>query len=106
MDNPATVTEWVNVLGTVGASGLCAALFARFVFRKITEEGAALQRAAGETDIIQQLRAEVQRLADLNESLSRKLGELQGEIVELRGENGELKTEVQALRQSMQRGAR
>ena len=104
MDNPATITEWANVLGTVGASGLCAALFARFVFRKITEEGAAQQRAAGEADIIHQLRDEVQRMAELNESLARKLADLQGEIVELRSENGELKSEIQALRRSMKGG--
>lgn len=79
-------------------SALMLAFFARFTWRKFAEEGAAAKRAGGETDIIEQLRREVDRLANLNERLSNRIGELQQEIVELRTENIELKSDLKSLR--------
>lgn len=100
MDEPTaagSITEWVKLVGATGIGGLIMAFFARFTFRKFAEEETAAQRAAGETDIIEQLRAEVDRLAVINERLSTKVGELQDQLIQLRGENAELKAEIQAL---------
>lgn len=92
-----SVAEWVKVIGATGVGSLLMAFFAKFAFRKMIEEGAATQRAVGESDIIEQLRAEVDRLSAINERLSAKLGELQDQIVKLRSENADLKAEIQAL---------
>lgn len=92
-----SIAEWVKVIGATGVGGLLMAFFAKFAFRKMIEEGTATQRAVGESDIIEQLRAEVDRLSAINERLSAKLGELQDQIVKLRSENADLKAEIQAL---------
>ena len=92
-----SVAEWVKVVGATGIGGLLVAFFAKFTFRKMIEEGTAAQRASGETDIIEQLRAEVDRMGKINETLSGKVAELQEQIIKLRTENAELKAEIQAL---------
>lgn len=98
MDEPATsIAEWVKLVGATGVGSLVMAFFARFALRKMVEEGAASQRAAGETDIIEQLRKEIDRMGLINETLAKKVNELQEQIMNLRGENAELKSEVQAL---------
>jgi TolA-binding protein len=96
-DSTSNLAEWVRLIGATGLGSLVMAFFARFAFRKMVEEGAAAQRAGGEVDIIEQLRAEVDRLGRINETLSGKLEELQEQIIKLRGENAELKAEIQAL---------
>lgn len=98
MDEPTnSIAEWVKLVGATGVGSLLLALFARFAFRKMVEEGTATQRAAGETDIIDQLRVEVDRMGKINDTLSGKVAELQDQIIKLRGENAELKMEIQAL---------
>jgi len=94
---PAAIGEWVKLIGATGVGGLVMAFFAKFAFRKMIEEGAAGQRAAGETDIIEQLRTEVDRMGKINDTLSGKVAELQEQIIKLRSENAELKSEIQAL---------
>lgn len=91
------IAEWVKVGGATGVGGLIVAFFTKFTFRKFAEEDTAMHRAEGETNIIEQLRREVDRLANVNESLSNKLAELQEQIINLRAENAELKSEIQAL---------
>lgn len=106
--NISSVTEWVKLVGATGIGGLIMAFFARFTFRKFAEETTAAQRAAGETDIIEQLRKEVDRLAGINEALNRKVAELQEQLIQLRSENAELRSEIQALNiqiKSMRQGA-
>lgn len=109
MDEPAnSIAEWVKLVGATGVGSLVMAFFARFAFRKMVEEGTASQRAAGESDIIEQLRKEVDRMGLINETLAKKVNELQEQIMNLRGENAELKSEVQALNiqiKSMKAGA-
>ncbi len=98
MDGDASsVAEWVKLIGATGVGGLVIAFFTRFAFRKMIEEGAAAQRAGGESDIIEQLRAEVDRMGRINDTLSGKVAELQEQIIKLRSENAELKAEIQAL---------
>lgn len=101
MEEPNQLIEIAKVGGATGIGGLIAALFVKFTFRKFTEEDAAQQRASGETDIIEQLRKEVDRLASLNETLSRKLGEQQTQIIALSTENTQLKTAIDALSQQI-----
>lgn len=106
MDETTTtgvIAEWVKLGGATGIGGLIAALFAKFAFRKFTEEETATNRAEGETDIIEQLRREVDRLAAMNEQLSEKLAEFQKQIIDLRLENAELKSEIQALNLQLKR---
>lgn len=100
MDDPTAVsnlTEWSKLAAGGGLGGLVLALFARFAFRKMAEEDTASQRAGGETDIIQQLRSEVDRMAVTNERLSGKVSELQDQLMAMRSENAELKSQVQEL---------
>lgn len=99
MDESAagSIAEWVKLIGATGIGGLVMAFFAKFAFRKMVEEGTAAQRAGGETDIIEQLRAEVDRMGRINDTLSGKVAELQEQIIKLRSENAELKAEIQAL---------
>ncbi len=99
MDESAagSIAEWVKLIGATGIGGLVMAFFAKFAFRKMIEEGTATQRAGGETDIIEQLRAEVDRMGKINDTLSGKVAELQEQIIKLRSENAELKAEIQAL---------
>ncbi|PUE21848.1 hypothetical protein B9Z43_01315 [Limnohabitans sp. MMS-10A-192] len=99
MDESAagSIAEWVKLIGATGIGGLVMAFFAKFAFRKMIEEGTAAQRAGGETDIIEQLRAEVDRMGRINDTLSGKVAELQEQIIKLRSENAELKAEIQAL---------
>ncbi|MBF9235568.1 hypothetical protein [Microvirga alba] len=92
-----SIAEWVKLVSATGIGGLIMAFFARFTFRKFAEENAASQRAGGESDIIEQLRKEVDRLAGINETLSRKVQELQDQLIQLRSENAELKAEIQQL---------
>lgn len=92
-----SVAEWVKVIGATGVGGLLMAFFAKFAFRKMIEEGTATQRAGGESDIIEQLRAEVDRMGRINDTLSGKVAELQEQIIKLRTENAELRAEIQAL---------
>lgn len=94
---PSAIGEWVKLIGATGVGGLVMAFFAKFAFRKMIEEGTAGQRAAGETDIIEQLRTEVDRMGKINDTLSGKVAELQEQIIKLRSENAELKSEIQAL---------
>lgn len=91
------IVEWAKLGGATGIGGLLVAFFTKFTFRKFAEEETATNRAEGETDIIEQLRREVDRLANVNESLSTKLAELQEQIINLRAENAELKAEIMAL---------
>lgn len=99
MDESAagSIAEWVKLIGATGIGGLVMAFFAKFAFRKMIEEGTATQRAGGETDIIEQLRNEVDRMGRINDTLSGKVAELQEQIIKLRSENAELKAEIQAL---------
>lgn len=99
MDESAagSIAEWMKLIGATGIGGLVMAFFAKFAFRKMVEEGTAAQRAGGETDIIEQLRAEVDRMGKINDTLSGKVAELQEQIIKLRSENAELKAEIQAL---------
>lgn len=99
MDESAagSIAEWVKLIGATGIGGLVMAFFAKFAFRKMVEEGTATQRAGGETDIIDQLRTEVDRMGKINDTLSGKVAELQEQIIKLRSENAELKAEIQAL---------
>jgi peptidoglycan hydrolase CwlO-like protein len=99
MDESAagSVAEWMRLIGATGIGGLIMAFFAKFAFRKMVEEGTATQRAGGETDIIDQLRTEVDRMGKINDTLSGKVAELQEQIIKLRSENAELKAEIQAL---------
>ncbi len=100
MDESTSVSaaaEWMKLIGATGIGGLVMAFFAKFAFRKMIEEGTATQRAGGETDIIEQLRAEVDRMGKINDTLSGKVAELQEQIIKLRTENAELKAEIQAL---------
>jgi FtsZ-binding cell division protein ZapB len=108
MDETTTTTtnaiaEWVKLGGVTGVGGLVAALFTKFAFRKFAEEETASQGAKGESDIIELLRSEVDRLAGMNEQLSKKLAELQTQIINLRSENAELKGEIQALNLQLKR---
>lgn len=99
MDESAagSIAEWIKLIGATGIGGLIMAFFAKFAFRKMVEEGTATQRAGGETDIIDQLRTEVDRMGKINDTLSGKVAELQEQIIKLRSENAELKAEIQAL---------
>lgn len=99
MDESAagSIAEWMKLIGATGIGGLVMAFFAKFAFRKMVEEGTATQRAGGETDIIDQLRTEVDRMGKINDTLSGKVAELQEQIIKLRSENAELKAEIQAL---------
>ena len=99
MDESAagSIAEWIKLIGATGIGGLVMAFFAKFAFRKMVEEGTATQRAGGETDIIDQLRTEVDRMGKINDTLSGKVAELQEQIIKLRSENAELKAEIQAL---------
>ena len=99
MDESAagSIAEWVKLIGATGIGGLIMAFFAKFAFRKMVEEGTATQRAGGESDIIDQLRTEVDRMGKINDTLSGKVAELQEQIIKLRSENTELKAEIQAL---------
>lgn len=99
MDESAagSIAEWVKLIGATGIGGLIMAFFAKFAFRKMVEEGTATQRAGGESDIIDQLRTEVDRMGKINDTLSGKVAELQEQIIKLRSENAELKAEIQAL---------
>lgn len=98
MDETASsIADWVKLVGATGIGGLIMAFFARFTIRKLIEEGTASQRASGETDIIEQLRTEVDRMGKINDTLSGKVAELQEQIIKLRSENAELKSEIQAL---------
>ena len=101
MEEPNSIIDLAKIGGATGIGGLIAALFIKFTFRKYTEEDAAQQRAGGETDIIEQLRKEVDRLANLNEILSRKLGEQQSQIIALSTENTQLKTAIDTLSQQI-----
>lgn len=99
MDESAagSIAEWVKLIGATGIGGLIMAFFAKFAFRKMVEEGTATQRAGGESDIIDQLRTEVDRMGKINDTLSGKVAELQEQIIKLRSENAELRAEIQAL---------
>lgn len=97
-ETPTSIGEWIKLVGATGIGGLIMALFARFAFRKIAEESTASQRAAGESDIIEQMRKEVDRLATLNERLSTKVGELQDQVFLLRNENAQLRQEIQTIK--------
>lgn len=107
MDEPVTTTgaiaEWVKLGGATGVGGLIVALFAKMAFRKFAEEETATNRTEGETDIIEQLRREVDRLAAMNEQLSTRLADLQSEIIKLRSENADLRAEIQALNLQLKR---
>lgn len=85
------------MIGATSIGGLILAFFTKFTFRKFAEEETAAQRAGGETDIIEVLRREVDRLAALNETLSVRVSELHEQLIQLRFENAELKAEIQAL---------
>lgn len=105
MDENTTtaISEWLKVGGATGVGGLIALVFTKFAIRKFVEEGTASQRAEGETDIIDQLRTEVDRLAAMNNQLSNRLAELQTQIINLRSENAELKSEIQTLQLQLKR---
>ena len=51
-----------------------------------------------ETDIVSQLRTEVNRLADQNNKLARTLNSLQDEVIKLKSENAELRAELAEIR--------
>jgi FtsZ-binding cell division protein ZapB len=97
MEDTTQIAEWMKLLGFTGIGGLLMTLFAKITFRKMAEESAGSQRAGGEMDIIEQLRAEVDRMGKINDTLSGKVAELQEQIIKLRSENAELKSEIQAL---------
>ena len=97
MDEPTNIAEWMKLIGATGVGGLLMTLFAKITFRKMAEENVGSQRANGEMDIIEQLRAEVDRMGKINDTLSGKVAELQEQIIKLRSENAELKSEIQAL---------
>lgn len=103
-ESPTSIGEWIKLAGATGIGGLTMALFARFAFRKITEESTAAQRSAGESDIIEQMRREVDRLATLNDRLSNKVGELQDQVFALRNENAQLRQEINILKAASNAG--
>lgn len=51
-----------------------------------------------ETDIVSQLRTEVNRLAEQNNKLALTLNKLQDEVIKLKSENAELKAELALMR--------
>jgi FtsZ-binding cell division protein ZapB len=54
-------------------------------------------KARAGADIVEGLRAELQRLSNQNATLAQSLNELQVEIIELRAENGRLRVTIEGL---------
>ncbi len=86
----ATFSELVKVIGAAGIGTILFAVFVRFSLRKFSEEGATAA-------IIDQLRKEVDRLADINEKLSHRVIDLQQQVINLRRENAELTDRISRL---------
>lgn len=97
------LVDIVKIGGATSVGGLLFALFAKITMRKIVEEKTATSSANAQTDVIQLLRAEVDRLAEINETLSNRIADLQNEIIQLRQENAELKNEVSILNNEIKR---
>lgn len=92
-DIVADVAKWI---GGTGVGALIAAVFGKAVMRRLVEDGAA-------TEIINNLRDEVSRLADVNEKLARRVNLLQEQVVNLTTRNGELQEEIAALNMQVRR---
>lgn len=97
-DMMSSVSDWIKMAGATGIGGMMMALFIRFMFKKMTEESAAIQRAGGEIDIIVQLRNEVDRMAALNETLANRSVELQEEIFDIQKEHLDISLEYLKLK--------
>jgi FtsZ-binding cell division protein ZapB len=92
LEKIATDTTIV-LTGAGGFVGL--ALYLRRVFKNLGLEDS---RRDAEREVIDTLRAEVDRLARTNTTMSQALSELQVEIIKLRNENITLTGEIGALR--------
>ena len=85
-----------TVVTVAGAGSLvAAALYLRKIFRGMGLEDS---RHGAEINVIETLRAEVDRLATTNGVMSKALSDLQIEIIKLRNENIALTGEIAALR--------
>lgn len=58
----------------------------------------SVEVTGAETDIVSQLRSEVNRLAEQNNKLARTLNSLQDEVIKLKSENAELRAELAQIR--------
>lgn len=91
---------WTKV-AEVGGTGLVAAGAIIIAFRKAmgNVNGVRIDaaEAGGKIDMLNNLRAELARMAEQNTQLATMLNDLQIEVVKLRGENSELTTTVRHL---------
>ena len=81
----------LTAAGTLGAGG-------RYLHKMFKGMGLEDSRRTAEIEVINTLRAEVDRLANTNAVMSRALSDLQLEIIKLRNENIALTGEIAALR--------
>lgn len=92
------IITWAKVAaGSVGGA-IVLGFIGRIFQRKFVEEGVGVARASGETDIINQLRTEIERLAELNTKLAEKMEQFQAQNLNLKSEVAQLKLEVDMLK--------
>lgn len=113
-----------KIVGGTLAGFVAAALYARRVMTGFAREGASESRAKAEMELIDNLRKELNRMAEQNDRLATGLNGLQltvndlnseigqlrveninltGEITSLRGKNGQLQEEISKLKVEIQK---
>lgn len=88
--NMGDLESLTKIIAATGLGGMCTILMLRIFMRKMLEETAG-------SEIIENLRAEVARLATINATLTLRITELHNEVENLRGENTELKSDLKRL---------
>jgi FtsZ-binding cell division protein ZapB len=102
VDPPTTgvITEYVAV---ISAAAVAMLLGAQRAIKAFGESRSGLARDSAQTEIVNELREELNRLVEQNGKMADAINLMQMEVVALRGENADLHTTVRSLHAEVRR---